>query len=124
MPFHKDNFSNRFTDVVVSYDEFDCWVCFSDLLANWPPEGREHDHQREKPRRHRALPQAQALGIPSTSSAEKKCEMVDRNAGMQKNRLQVKKTILRGITCPTYNLRPSNGHSSPGIRHPESLYSR
>eukprot|EP00959_Pyramimonas_sp_CCMP1952_P390279 8178284-Pyramimonas_sp.AAC.1 len=47
--------------------------------------------------------------------------MVHHSAGTQKNRLQVKKISLRGETCPTYCLRPSNGHSSPGTGCPESL---
>eukprot|EP00959_Pyramimonas_sp_CCMP1952_P113900 2381724-Pyramimonas_sp.AAC.1 len=50
------------------------------------------------------------------------CEMVDRSIGMQKNRPQVKKTILRGKTCPTHDLRPSSGHGSPEC--PEPLHSR
>eukprot|EP00959_Pyramimonas_sp_CCMP1952_P109966 2300257-Pyramimonas_sp.AAC.1 len=42
---------------------------------------------------------------------------------MQENRLQVKKLELCGGTRPTYYLRSSNGHSCPGMRCPESLYS-
>eukprot|EP00959_Pyramimonas_sp_CCMP1952_P278047 5812245-Pyramimonas_sp.AAC.1 len=43
---------------------------------------------------------------------------------MQKYGPQVKNTIPRGETCPTCYLRPSNAHSSPDIKCPESLHSR
>eukprot|EP00959_Pyramimonas_sp_CCMP1952_P346595 7259342-Pyramimonas_sp.AAC.1 len=44
--------------------------------------------------------------------------MVD-SAGMQKNRLQVQKCKFASETHPTYFLRPSSGHSSPGMMRPE-----
>eukprot|EP00959_Pyramimonas_sp_CCMP1952_P110271 2307197-Pyramimonas_sp.AAC.1 len=46
------------------------------------------------------------------------------HSGVQKDRLQVKKSTFTGESHPTYFLRPSNGHSSPGIKCPESLYKR
>eukprot|EP00959_Pyramimonas_sp_CCMP1952_P118210 2471447-Pyramimonas_sp.AAC.1 len=50
--------------------------------------------------------------------------MVDTSSGMQENRLQVKKLEFCGEARPTYFQRPTNGHSSPGIKCPESLCSR
>eukprot|EP00959_Pyramimonas_sp_CCMP1952_P268037 5604378-Pyramimonas_sp.AAC.1 len=49
--------------------------------------------------------------------------MVD-DAGMQKNRPQTKQCKFAAEMCETYFIRPSNGHSSPGIKYPESLYMR
>eukprot|EP00959_Pyramimonas_sp_CCMP1952_P246783 5158049-Pyramimonas_sp.AAC.1 len=43
---------------------------------------------------------------------------------MKKNRLQIKKMRYSDMIYDTYFIRPSNWHSSPGIRCPESLYLR
>eukprot|EP00959_Pyramimonas_sp_CCMP1952_P334069 6996242-Pyramimonas_sp.AAC.1 len=42
------------------------------------------------------------------------------HTGMQKNRLQLNKCKYASESHDTYLIRPSNGHSSPGIRRPES----
>eukprot|EP00959_Pyramimonas_sp_CCMP1952_P430381 9014230-Pyramimonas_sp.AAC.1 len=44
--------------------------------------------------------------------------------GMQKNRPHIKKCEFATEMYETYFIRPSNGHSSPGIQRPESLYMR
>eukprot|EP00959_Pyramimonas_sp_CCMP1952_P386513 8100392-Pyramimonas_sp.AAC.1 len=46
------------------------------------------------------------------------------NAGMQNNRLQLKKCQYASEAHETYFTRPSNGHSSPRIKCPESFYMR
>eukprot|EP00959_Pyramimonas_sp_CCMP1952_P395227 8281004-Pyramimonas_sp.AAC.2 len=50
--------------------------------------------------------------------------MVDASSGMQKNRLQVKKLKFCGGARLAYLLRPSSGHSGPGVECPELLCSR
>eukprot|EP00959_Pyramimonas_sp_CCMP1952_P129299 2703577-Pyramimonas_sp.AAC.1 len=45
-------------------------------------------------------------------------------SGMRKNRLQIKKIKYFDINYDTCFIRPTNGHSSPGIKCPESLYMR
>eukprot|EP00959_Pyramimonas_sp_CCMP1952_P129211 2701827-Pyramimonas_sp.AAC.1 len=46
------------------------------------------------------------------------------STGMQKNRLNIKKCKFASETHDKYFIRPNNGHSSPGIKCPESLYMR
>eukprot|EP00959_Pyramimonas_sp_CCMP1952_P435648 9122601-Pyramimonas_sp.AAC.1 len=47
--------------------------------------------------------------------------MIDESV-MKKYRLQIKKMKYSDLTYDTYFIRPTNGHSSPGIKCPASLY--
>eukprot|EP00959_Pyramimonas_sp_CCMP1952_P065954 1376970-Pyramimonas_sp.AAC.1 len=47
--------------------------------------------------------------------------MIDES-GMKKNRLHIKKMKYSDMNCDAYFFRPSNKHSSPGIKCPESFY--
>ena len=120
-PFHRGGVSQRFRDAVWSYDEYDGWVHIPDLIKIWPPKHQTNFHNKFLEHvdtwlydQHQAY---QVLVILMVS------EVVDRQTGMQKNRLQVKKAVdlEGGETC--YYLRASNGHTYPGPRCPESLYS-
>eukprot|EP00959_Pyramimonas_sp_CCMP1952_P393715 8249901-Pyramimonas_sp.AAC.1 len=48
-------------------------------------------------------------------------DMIDES-GMKKKRLHVKKMRYPDMNYDTYFIRPTNGHSSPGIKCPESLF--
>ena len=120
-PFHDGGYSRRFCDCVRSFDEYDGWVEIPDLIRNWPPESQPKWHDKFLEHVHSWLFDKhlayQVLVIL------KVCEVVDHKTGMQKNRLHVKKTqhCQGGETC--YYLRASNGHTHPGPKCPESLYS-
>eukprot|EP00959_Pyramimonas_sp_CCMP1952_P390151 8176233-Pyramimonas_sp.AAC.1 len=86
-PFRNGHLSHRFLRAVLSFDEFDGWMELSELLNQWPPEGCDHYRRtrletvrRYLRNRHWAC---QALIVLNLTG------MVD-NAGMQKNRPQIK----------------------------------
>ena len=49
-------------------------------------------------------------------------DMIDRGAGMQKGRLQLKQCTYEGETSPTLFIRATNGHVRLGLYCLESLF--
>eukprot|EP00959_Pyramimonas_sp_CCMP1952_P380522 7972179-Pyramimonas_sp.AAC.1 len=106
---------------VLSFDEFDGWAELSELLHKGPPEGcdRYRPEHLETVRRYlsnrhwadQALTMLNLIGMVG-------------DAGIQKNRPLIKKCKFATEMCETYFIRPSSGHSSPGIRCPGSLSMR
>eukprot|EP00959_Pyramimonas_sp_CCMP1952_P351808 7371144-Pyramimonas_sp.AAC.1 len=45
-------------------------------------------------------------------------------SGMKSNRMHINKMMYADMADDTCFIRPFNGHSSPGIRCPESIYMR
>eukprot|EP00959_Pyramimonas_sp_CCMP1952_P072240 1508777-Pyramimonas_sp.AAC.1 len=120
-PLHNNYISDRFLRAAPSFDEFDGWVELAELLDRWPPAGYDRYHRKDLEtarqrlrNRHWACQASAVLDLIG---------MVD-NTGMQKNRLQLKKCQCASEARETYFIRSSNGHSSPGIKCPESLYMR
>eukprot|EP00959_Pyramimonas_sp_CCMP1952_P448005 9381003-Pyramimonas_sp.AAC.1 len=115
-PSHKGHLSDRFLREVPSFDEFDGWVELSELL-NWPPAG--HGRYRRK---HLAAVRQELNNQHWARQAVAVLDLIGMadHAGMQSNRLQLKTCKHASESHETYFIRPSNGHSSPRIKYPES----